>query len=357
MKRTCGIMDNRVVVGISGGVDSFMATRLLQEQGYEVIGVHLELWGVTDEQKLKCIADSLNIEIIRYEAKDLFRQEIVERFVEGYLQGKTPNPCAICNNIIKWRLLLEVADKLGVNWVATGHYVEIVNREGIFFIRKGVDPNKDQSYFLWGVEQEVLARSLTPLGTYRKQEIKQMALERGFVEMARQAESMGVCFLQGEDYRSFIRRYRGETFNDVRGLIRTREGVVLGEHEGILNYTVGQKRGIPLVAGKPMYVASINQSTHELIVDRKATLEQRVIRIHNLHFIDRSLLKADNLEVKVRGLGLNPTGYITILDENTDELVIELATPAWAIASGQPVALYQEDYLIGGGEILEVREA
>lgn len=344
--------DKRVIVGISGGIDSFMATRLLQEQGYQVIGVHLELWGSTRAEKLEQIACQLNIKIVRYDAREQFKQEIVEQFIEGYLSGQTPNPCSLCNNNIKWKLLLRVADEMGIYYVATGHYVQIEQLGENFFIRKGVDPNKDQSYFLWGVTRDVLARSLTPLGRYYKQQIKEMAAERGFVEMAKQAESMGICFLQGKDYRTFIHEYRDKEVENQPGNIRTKNGTLIGKHDGILNYTVGQKRGIPLQDGQPMYVARIDRLQNELIVDRKPGLEQKLLTIHQTHFIDQTLLNASNLELKVRGLGLNPVGYIRRLMFETDKITIELDNPAWAIASGQPVAIYKEDILLGGGVIV-----
>ncbi|MGL5682816.1 MAG: tRNA 2-thiouridine(34) synthase MnmA [Marinifilaceae bacterium] len=340
----------QIVVGISGGVDSFMATRLLQEQGYEVIGVHLELWGDTDNDKLSKIRQQLGIEIVTYEARELFKTEIVSQFVQGYLNGCTPNPCSICNNVIKWKLLALAANELGILQIATGHYVRIEERGGHWYIRKGVDPNKDQSYFLWGVPQALLQRSLTPLGGLHKQEVKQMAQERGFIEIAKQPESMGICFLRGENYRDFIRRYANTDNIGVPGVIRRRNGEIIGQHSGILNYTIGQKQGIPVATDGALYVAQINVECNEIIVDVKNALMERHITVGNVHIVSPADLNNDHLQVKVRGLGLNPEGYVKV-DMSGEKLHIELSNPAWAVAPGQPIAIYDGEFVIGGGVV------
>ncbi|MCC8173020.1 MAG: tRNA-specific 2-thiouridylase, partial [Odoribacter sp.] len=247
-------MSESVVVGISGGVDSLMTAILLKEKGYRVVSVNLVLWGEKQENPLLAdLCQRLNIELIYADVRKLFKTEIIDSFVHGYLNGVTPNPCTICNPLIKWETLKKVADERGVEKMATGHYIQIAKYNGNYYIHKSKDVNKDQSYFLWGLGQDILSRAITPLGNYRKEEVKQMAVEYGFKEMAAKRESMGICFLQGKDYRDFIKTYTGKE-NNHRGDIKDREGTVIGEHIGILNYTIGQKTGILNKQGLPLYV-------------------------------------------------------------------------------------------------------
>lgn len=199
-------MTERVVVGMSGGVDSFVTALLLKQRGYEVIGVKLDLWKEGESDELSGLCRQLGIDLLHFDGRALFRQCVVAPFVKGYASGCTPNPCALCNCSVKWDLLLQAAGRLGVERVATGHYVRIVKEGARYYIHKGADPDKDQSYFLWGLRQEVLSRALTPLGDYTKAEVKQYAQQHGYGEMARKKESMGICFLEGSDYRDFLCR-------------------------------------------------------------------------------------------------------------------------------------------------------
>ncbi len=174
----------RVVVGMSGGIDSFVTAMLLREQGYEVVGVTLQLWEKNDLTQVRDLCDKINIPLFLKEGRSLFRHTVVEPFVESYLRGLTPSPCCMCNRLVKWKLLQEVADEYGAKYIATGHYVRIACLAGKYYIRKGIDPQKDQSYFLWGVSQEILKRALTPLGDYTKAQVKEWAGKNGYVQLA-----------------------------------------------------------------------------------------------------------------------------------------------------------------------------
>lgn len=202
-------MKERVVVGMSGGIDSFVTALLLQQQGYEVVGVNLVLWKENDLTEAENICRRLGIPLVVRHGESLFRQWVIDPFVAGYTAGQTPSPCCVCNSYVKWELLHQAAEELGASWIATGHYVRQVEIDGRYYIRCGVDPVKDQSYFLWGIPQHILAKALTPLGDYLKSEVKAWALAHGYERMAKRRESMGVCFLQGCDYRSFVRGQRG----------------------------------------------------------------------------------------------------------------------------------------------------
>ncbi|WP_294140680.1 tRNA 2-thiouridine(34) synthase MnmA [uncultured Sanguibacteroides sp.] len=342
----------KIVVGLSGGVDSFVTALLLQQQGYEVIGVNLELWPMgarESDSDLEELCKRIEIPLYRVEGGERFVRDVVHPFLQGYLAGITPNPCAVCNRLVKWMLLKEFADRQGIRPIATGHYVRIGLENGHYYVYKGVDSNKDQSYFLWGVDEMVLSRAVTPLGVYRKEEVKEIARMNGFPVLAKQRESSGICFLQGTDYRTFIDQHTGQSFVSSAGEIWDEKGNLLGNHNGILNYTIGQKRDIPLRDGNPQYVSRMDVDNNRIIVSDKSALFQKCIEIESVHFIDPEEIDAEDIEIKVRGLGLNPLGYVRVERLSGNRFMLYLSHPAWAVAPGQPVALYRGERLIGGG--------
>ncbi len=333
---------------MSGGVDSFVAALLLKEKGYEVVGVHLDLWGADDLAEVDDICGKLGIPLIRCNGKELFTQVVVDDFVRGYLAAFTPSPCCTCNSYVKWQLLKKVADERNIRLLATGHYVSIAAWKGKYFVFKGVDRNKDQSYFLWGLSQNMLSRAVVPLGGFTKTEVKKQAAAWGYTEMARKKESMGVCFLQGKNYRDFIREYVPE-FREEQGDIVSRGGKVIGKHDGLLNYTVGQRQGLPCFDGKPLYVAEMDAGRNVIIADVKQGLQTMTLCVEHVNVADPGDLQADDLLVKVRGIGLNPRGYVREIVPIDNGLKILLSDPAWAVAPGQPVAFYRGERLVGGG--------
>lgn len=342
-------MKQTVAVGLSGGIDSFAAALLLKRQGYQVTGVHLRLWGDREEEGLEEVAQRLEIGIYRYDGREVFRQKVVQPFIEEYLNGRTPNPCAICNHSVKWDLLCRAADEIGAEKVATGHYVRIGNTGLHSYVCKGVDPVKDQSYFLWGLPEKILKRACTPLGSYTKKQVRQLASDYGYAKLLQRRESMGICFLEGEDYRDFVSRSADTPDIQKEGDIVDISGRVIGRHSGLLNYTIGQKQGMPFAEREALYVAAIRKEENVIVADRKACLFRNELRIKDLNIIDPTDLQARDIEVKVRGLGLNPQGYACITAQDEKHLHIRLSSPAWAPAPGQPVVLYRGDHLIGGG--------
>ncbi|WP_421919194.1 tRNA 2-thiouridine(34) synthase MnmA [Marinifilum sp.] len=351
----------RVILGMSGGTDSSVSAMILQDQGYEVIGVTLWFYTnthsydendsypdfIVDAQKL---AHNLGLEHHVIDARKEFRDTIIQFFLDEYLAGRTPSPCIQCNPNLKWKLLLEKADELNCAHIATGHYITIEKDNESYYIHKGKDPAKDQSYFLWNLKQNILSRTLTPLGKYTKPEVRQIAKSYGFEEVAKKKESMGVCFMDRKDYRDFLKEMIPNLNEKVgKGKAVNTKGEVLGTHDGYPYYTVGQKRGIELNEKSGLMVSRIDANNNTLILEKKADLNKLQLRVSGYYFNNLEDVNQAHITTVIRGLGLNPEGYskITILNDN--ELQVDLDNPAWAMAPGQPVAFYIGDKLIGGG--------
>ena len=349
-------MARRIVVGMSGGIDSFAAALRLQEQGWEVVGVHLSLWGEDDLRGVEALCRRLSIPLVVRDGREFFRDRVVEEFVRAYRMGHTPSPCCTCNRFVKWHLLEQAALDAGAERIATGHYVRMAERGGKHYVRRGVDEAKDQSYFLWGLSSRLLAKAVTPLGNCTKQEVKAWAMSRGYEVLAQRRESMGVCFLQGTDYRDFIRAYGGRAQEEQGDIVFRETGQFVGRHDGLANYTVGQRRGMPVVDGVPLYVAGVDVGRNLIWADVKSSLFSNVLYLEQLNVIDGKDLEADDLTLRVRGIGLNPQGTVRVERLAGGRCRVWLSEAAWAVASGQPVAFYRGDWLVGGGIVCRVEK-
>lgn len=347
---------NRILVGMSGGVDSSAVCILLQEQGYEVVGATLRMWehGSCNEEPA-FIADARNLAIslgIEHHVIDIrkeFKDGVIASFIDEYMHGRTPNPCVVCNPNFKWKALLDCADTLGCKMIATGHYVNIIEENGKLFIEEGGDSGKDQSYFLWGLSQEQLSRTVFPLGKLIKKDVKELMRERGFTQSADKSESMEICFIE-KDYRTFLRD-NVENIDEryARGFFVDNLGKRLGQHKGFPFYTIGQRKGLEIALGRPAYVTKINPLKNTVKLGFEEDLLCNGIRLSNCKFVDDSLLSSSDLVVRIRYRG-TPYGVKRIESDEKGIKVI-LNSPASAVAPGQSAVFYIGNRLVGGGFI------
>jgi len=349
----------KVVVAMSGGVDSSVAAALLKEQGYDVIGMMLRLWsepGKEDSNRC-CTPDSMaqarrvaaKLEIPFYviDAKDVFRETVVEYFLEGYARGETPNPCLICNRKIRWTFLLDHALALGAEYMATGHYVRIQRAEGGNQLLRAIDKSKDQSYVLHVLNQEKLNHALFPVGDYTKPEIRQIA-ERHGLPTASRKDSQDLCFLAGEDYRNFLQRNASEMLKP--GQIITRAGEALGFHNGLANYTIGQRKGLGVASPVPLYVLGKNATNNTLIVGTQAELGSRELTAQDVNWLSGEAPREPfRAEVKIRYTAKEAEAWIRPMGEHQAQ--VQFDAPQRDITAGQAAVFYQGDRMLGGGII------
>lgn len=345
-----------VLVGLSGGIDSAMTAFLLKEKGYKVTGVHLELFENEKsgyKERIDFIANTIGIEWIEYNASKLFEKEVIGYFTRFYLEGRTPSPCAHCNPAVKWKVLKEVADSFQINNIATGHYIKIINDSKMFRIFKASDHAKDQSYYMWKLQQDILSKALTPLGSYQKDEIKKIAQKIGFAKVSGSKESTGLCFAGGLMNNELLHKYiPGLSQKVTPGIVIDRQGKEIGRHKGYIYYTVGQKKELELNTKEKLCVANIDAAQNIIIADTWQNLYKNEFFVEDFTFADVDEIKSLNrIQVMVRGFGLNPKGDAIL--SQTDELTlkVKLENPAWAIAPGQPAVFYSGDKLLGGGII------
>jgi len=351
----------KVVVAMSGGVDSSVAAALLKEQGYDVIGMMLRLWsepGKEDSNRC-CTPDSmaqarrvaaiLDIPFYVIDAKDVFQRTVVQYFLDGYARGETPNPCLICNRQIRWTFLLDHALALGADFMATGHYVRKQTTDNFHQLLRAVDRNKDQSYVLHVLNQEKLAKALFPVGDYPKPEIRQIAEKYGLPTASRK-DSQDLCFLAGDDYRNFLQRNAAEMLKP--GAIVTRAGQSLGEHNGLANYTIGQRKGLGVASAVPLYVLGKNAATNSLIIGTQEELGSSELTARDVNWVSGEEPPAEpfRAEVKIRYTAREAWALVAPL--NGGQVKVEFDASQRDITAGQAAVFFQNDIVLGGGIIL-----
>lgn len=354
-------MTKKVVVAMSGGVDSSVAAALLKEQGYDVTGMMLRLWSEPGKEDTNrcCTPDSmaqarrvagiLDIPFYVIDAKDVFRETVVEYFLSGYAQGDTPNPCLICNQKIRWTFLLNHALALGAEFMATGHYVRIRESEnGNRELLRAVDHAKDQSYVLHVLKQSQLKHALFPVGDYPKPEIRAIAEKFGLPTASRK-DSQDLCFLAGEDYRNFLGRNAPEIL--TAGDIATPDGKIIGNHTGLANYTIGQRKGLNLQSAVPLYVMKKDASSNTLIVGTESQLGISLLSVRDVNWQSGEIpTQSIYADVKIRYSAKAVKAWVSV--ENENQVSIKFDAPVRDATAGQAAVFYQEDVLIGGGIIL-----
>ncbi len=359
-------MSKKAIIAMSGGVDSSVAAYLIKQQGFECTGVTMKLFNsddleiskthscssLDDIEDAKSIAEQLGIPYHVFGFSELFKETVIDRFVDAYENGCTPNPCIYCNRYLKFNKLYTRAAEFGCEYVVTGHYarIELDENTGRYLLKKGLDPTKDQSYVLYSLSQEQLSHTLLPLGGMSKTKTREIAREQGFVS-AHKHDSQDLCFVKDGDYAQFIESYTGKEF--PHGNFVDKNGKVLGEHKGIIHYTIGQRKGLGIALGEPAFVCGIDPQSNTVTLGKNADLFTDTLTAKDINLISvESIDEPMRVKAKVRYRQIEQWATVTQTDDDT--ITVKFDEPQRAITKGQAVVLYDGDTVVGGGTIVEV---
>lgn len=355
----------KVVIGMSGGVDSSVAAWLLKEQGYDVIGVTMQIWqdeeeivqeenggccGLSAVDDARKVAWQLDIPYYVMNFKKEFKANVMDYFVDEYLHGRTPNPCIACNRYVKWESLLKRSLEIGADYIATGHYARVEQLpNGRYTLRKSATAAKDQTYALYNLTQDQLSRTLMPVGGYTKEEIREMANKLG-LQVAHKADSMEICFIPDHDYAKFIEENTDAKLE--KGHFVDKEGKILGVHEGITHYTVGQRKGLNLSMGRPVFVVEIRPETNEVVIGDADDVFTDHLVCDRVNWMSIDGLHGKEMQVMAK-IRYSHKGALCMIRELEDGRVeCYFLEPVRAVTPGQAVVFYDGDYVVGGGTIL-----
>lgn len=355
----------KILVAMSGGLDSTVAAVMLAQQGYEVVGITMKTWDYANSGGSKketgcCSLDSINdarsiavqhgIHHIILDIRDEFGDFVIDNFVEEYLAGRTPNPCVLCNTHIKWEALLKRANQLDCEFIATGHYAQVREENSRYVVSKGLDENKDQSYVLWGLSQKSLSQTRFPLGGFRKKEIRQMAIDMGYTDLANKSESYEICFVPDNDYRGFLKRKVDGLEQKVEGGdFVTSDGKILGKHRGYPFYTVGQRKGLEIAIGEPLFVLEIQPETNTVVLGKEIELQRKGMWVRNVNM--SKFEKLNNPIESITKIRYKDPGSLSLIEQKEDKMKVIFYSDVKAIAPGQSAVFYDGNDVIGGGWI------
>jgi tRNA-specific 2-thiouridylase len=357
--------NGKVLVAMSGGIDSTVTALMLNQQGYEVIGVTMKTWdyasaGGSHKETGCCNLDSFNdarqaavqhgFPHYVIDIREEFGGAVIENFIDEYIAGRTPNPCVLCNTHIKWSALLKRANALGCDFIATGHYAKVRAENDRFILSKAKDLTKDQSYVLWGLGQDCLSRSIYPLGDYLKTEVRQIALDMGYPELSKKAESYEICFVPDNDYRGFLKRNVEGLEERVNGgnFVMT-DGSIVGKHKGYPFYTIGQRKGLDIALGRPIFVTKIIPETNTVVLGDMHELDQNIMTVGGINMIKYDAMP-EGMEVTTK-IRYKDAGALSHLHIEGDEVKVHFYEDVKGIAPGQSAVFYEGDDVIAGGII------